>query len=445
MTTPDGPNDTEDLGAPHGDVESLQQEVDDLRTRNDELEAAQRKHHAEHGAGAKARSAVVVLLLVLGTLCALLSPVTVWGRNLVLNTDRYVKTLEPVAGNPGVQQLVINAVNKQVESHVDVSSIVTEVLPPRAQVLASPLESAFQSLVNTITTRFVQSPAFQTLWVQINRVAHTQLVYLLTGRNSSAVQINSNGEVVLDLGPIVQQVKDRLVAAGLTVASHIPSVGATIAIGQAKGIASARKAVRALNTIADFLPWIALALFAGAIAVARRRRRALIASAFCTAGAMVFLGLGLLIGRHIYLSKIDPSVIPSGTAGYLFDTVVRFLREGIRIIFVLALIVAFVAWVTGPSRRAVATREHTSKWTSDLVEWLGTGRVGPFVAENITVMRVVVIAVALIILVFGTGIGWVALLVIALITAALLILLEAVRREANRRSVPPSVPPPATA
>jgi hypothetical protein len=195
--------------------------------------------------------------------------------------------------------------------------------------------------------------------------------------------------------------------------------------------------VRALNTIADILPWLALALFGGAIAVARRRRRAVIASAFCTAGAMVLLGLGLLIGRHIYLSKIDPSVIPSGTAGYLFDTVVRFLREGIRIIFVLALIVAFIAWVTGPSRHAVAIRKHTAKWTGDLVEWLGTGRVGPFVAENITAARIVVVAVMLIILVFGTGIGWVSLLVIALVTAALLLLLEAVRRAANRHSLPP--------
>jgi hypothetical protein len=437
MTTPDAPDDKQDLQPPEGDTEDLQQQVNELRARNDELEAAERKHHSEHGPGAKARSAVVVLLLVLATLCALLSPVTVWGRNLVLNTDRYVKTLEPVASNPGVQQLVVNAVDKQVDAHVDVSTIVSQVLPPRAQVLAGPLQSAVQGLVNAVTTRFVQSQAFQTLWVQINRIAHTQLVYLLTGRNSSAVQINSNGDVVLDLSPIVQQVKERLVAGGLSVASNIPAVGATIAIGQAKGIASARKAVRALNTIADILPWLALVLFGGAIAVARRRRRALIASAFCTAGAMVLLGLGLLIGRHIYLSKIDPSVIPSGTAGYLFDTVVRFLREGIRIIFVLALLVAFVAWVTGPSRRAVATRTHTSRLTGDLVEWLGTGPVGPFVSENITVVRIVVIAVALIILVFGTGIGWVSLLVIALITAALLALLEGVRRAANRRSMPP--------
>ena len=43
-----------------------------------------------------ARAFLSVLLIVLGVLCLTLSPVAIWGRNLILDTNRYVKvTLVP--------------------------------------------------------------------------------------------------------------------------------------------------------------------------------------------------------------------------------------------------------------------------------------------------------------------------------------------------------------
>jgi hypothetical protein len=434
VSTPDSP----DSPKSPEDVKALQDELEAVRARNAELETKSKPH----GPAAIARNTGVVLLLVLATLCMTLAPVTIWGRNLVLNTDRYVKILTPVASNPGVQNLVITAVDKQVNAQIDIQSIVDQTLPPKASILAGPLKGAVSGLVNTITTRFVQSPAFKTLWVQINRTAHTQIVYLLTGKNptNGALTITSNDELVLQLAPIVAQVKDQLVAAGLTVASHIPVVSTTINIAQVKGITSARKAVKWLNRIADILPWLALALFAGAIAAARRRRRMLMISAYCTIGAMGLVGLGLLIGRDIYLNNIDPNVVPHDTAKYLYDTLVRYLRDGIRIVALIALLVAIGAWLAGPSRRAVAFRQHASTDSDAAVSWVARGAVGRVVTEHTTACRVTIVVLALIVLLFFTSLTLVSFLVIAAVAAVLLLGIETIRNEAGHHhaTAPPA-------
>jgi hypothetical protein len=156
-----------------------------------------------------ARSAGVTIILILSVICLVLTPVVIWGRNLLLNTDRYVQTVEPLASNPGVQNTVIAAVDAQFQGRLDLKSVLDPVLPPRAaQVLVPPLQSAADSLVNTVTTKFVQSDAFKTVWQTVNRVAHTQINYLLTGQRpkNAAVRVASNGDVTLDLSAVVVQV-----------------------------------------------------------------------------------------------------------------------------------------------------------------------------------------------------------------------------------------------
>ena len=231
------------------DVSAMQQELDELRERNRKLESEGGSGGHHHTMGSIAHSTLVVFLLVLGTLCITLAPVTIWGRNLVLNTDRYVATLKPVASNPGVQNLIINAIDKQAEANIDIKSIVSQTLPPRAVVLEAPLQSAVNGLVNVVATRFVQSPAFETLWVQINPGGPypDRLPAHRTPLSNAALNLSSSGDIVLDLAPVMQQVKTELVSAGLGVAQNIPVVGTTIVIGQAKGLSSARKAVRALE------------------------------------------------------------------------------------------------------------------------------------------------------------------------------------------------------
>jgi hypothetical protein len=64
---------------------------------------------------------------------------------------------------------------------------------------------------------------------------------------------------------------------------------------------------------------------------------------------MLRLALGLAVFRSIYLNGVPADVLPHDAAAVLYDTIVRFLRAGLRTILVLALVLAAGAFLTGQS------------------------------------------------------------------------------------------------
>ena len=91
-------------------------------------------------------------------------------------------------------------------------------MPDRAAFLGQPIATAMKSYATDVTENLLASDQFQTLWDNINRRAHNQLVALLTddldkAKGSVAVK---DGKVTLDLGNVIEQVQGKLVAAGLT-------------------------------------------------------------------------------------------------------------------------------------------------------------------------------------------------------------------------------------
>jgi hypothetical protein len=68
---------------------------------------------------------------------------------------------------------------------------------------------------------------------------------------------------------------------------------------------------------------------------------------------MVALALGLAVFRSIYLDAVPASVLPHDAAAVLYDTIVRFLRLGLRTVLVLALVVAAGAFLSGQSVTAL--------------------------------------------------------------------------------------------
>jgi hypothetical protein len=446
LPTEPSPTDTSPLPAQPTDaeVDQLQAELAELRERNAELQA---DHDASFSAkaGRVGRSVGSAVLIILGVICLVLAPVAIWGRNLILNTDRYVQTVTPLADNVGVQNAVIAAVDRQVEANLDVPSLLADVLPPRAaQALGGALQGAVNSLVNNVTTNFVRSDKFHNLWVTVNRVGHQQITYLLTGKAppNSGLKLNNNGVVTLDLAVVVNAVKQQLVDRGLTIASKVPAVGATIEIAHTKGLVQARKAVRALNTLANWLPWLGLLLVGGGIAAAHRRRLAAIWAALGLALGMILIGIGLLIGRNPYLDAIPTDKLPRNAAEDTFDTLVRYLRLGIRIILVVALLIALILWLFGPSRPAVAFRRvvgNAPKWVG---EKLADTAVAPAIVQYATPIRIGVVALALILVVLWDQITWARVLTLAVLVGLILVLIQAVITASRHRSI--QAPPAAT-
>ena len=318
------------------------------------------------------RSVVATLLIVIGCILAPLSVVAVWAKNQVTDTDRYVATVTPLASDPAIQNAVADKITAEIFARLDVAGITNQAvdalaergLPPliatQLHALSGPLSSGVQSYVRTEVGKVVASDAFADAWISANRAAHAALVAALTGQTGEGITIE-NDTVSINLGPFIQVVKQRLIDRGFELASRIPDVNPSFVLVQSDAIAKVRDAFNLLNTIGNWLPIIALIFLALGVYVAKGHRRALVGAGLGLAGGMLALGLGIALFRSIYLNAIPAEVLPHDAAAAFYDTLVRFLRLGLRTVLVLGLVVALAGFLTGRSITAVRTRAGLSK------------------------------------------------------------------------------------
>ena len=136
-----------------------------------------------------------------------------------------------------------------------------------------------------------------------------------------------------------------------------------------------------------------------------RRRRALLGAALGLSGSMLVLGAALAIARGIYLNSVPQSTLPADAAAALYDTFVRFIKDGLRLLLVIGLVIAAGAFLTGPSTVAVQTRRAVTSgvdWLRARIENRGVnlGPVGAWTAGHRRVLQIGVIAVAALVFVF---------------------------------------------
>jgi len=60
------------------------------------------------------RTILAILLIVVGCVLAPLAGVAVWARNQVTNTDRYVRTVAPLAVDPAIQAAIAEQITTQI-------------------------------------------------------------------------------------------------------------------------------------------------------------------------------------------------------------------------------------------------------------------------------------------------------------------------------------------
>lgn len=339
------------------DVVELHRRIGELEAQNaallGERAASERRRRETH----RARTALAITLVVLGALLAPLSVIAVWARGTVSNTDQYVATVAPLATNPAIQATVSTRVTDAIYNRLDVPAVVAGALPPKAQVLTEPISNGVKNFIGTVTSRVVRSPRFAAFWEQANRAAHAQLVAALEGRSSAGVSV-SNDKVTLDLAQLVDHVKARLSAAGLTVVDKIPtsSIRGTVTLFQSNQVGQIQGAYSALQKVGIWTPVIAAALLVAGVLLAPRRRRATAWAAFGVLVTVLLCTIAFFVVRHYYLANLPPQVTSRAAASAAFDITTRFLRQSARALAALAVVVWVVAFVGGPARGAATVR-----------------------------------------------------------------------------------------
>jgi len=408
-------------------------ELERLRAVTAELESqgtgkARRRHMSW-------RTPVSLVLIIIGCILAPVAVIGVWAGNEVSNTGRYVATVEPLIHDPAIQNVLADRITTQITSRLNITGTINQAaaqLNTRGLPKISSLLTQFSPQITSSVTGFihstvhsvVSSPAAATAWVQVNTVAHQAVVKVLSGQGNGAIS-TSNGQIVLNLGPFIAVAKQDLVAKGFSLASSIPPVSPTFALFQAKDLGKAQSLYRLVTTLKIVLPILALVLIAAGVYVARGRRRALVGAGLGLAASMLILGIGLAIARAIYLSSVPSSTLPTDAAGAAYDALVHFLRQGLRIVLVVGLVVAIAAFFTGPSHTAIQTRSGIKsgmEWIRNYGERRGvsTGPVGQWTYLHRRSLRIGAVALAALIFVFW---GEPTVLVVILIVVLLLVVL----------------------
>jgi hypothetical protein len=308
----------------------------------------------------RARRAGVAGLLVLGCGLAALSVLAIWLRVTLLDTDRYVATVGPIAEQPAVQQAVAAKLNAAIDAKVDLDSIARSALPARADPVIPALVAGLQSVIHSRVQDLTTSDAFVNAWKEANRRAHSRLVELLTGGRSKRLELDED-TVYLDFGGDIDRIRDGLRERGYDrLADSIPDdVDARIALVQSSALVDAQAGVKLLKGVAIVLPLLALACLAAHVLLSRPRRRGLLRAAAGVAAAMVLLIAALAVARSAYLDALGANALPRDAASSIFDAVAELLRTGIRFVVLLAAVVAGLALVAGlPVRRAAWIAGH---------------------------------------------------------------------------------------
>ena len=302
-------------------------------------------------------------------------------------------------------------ITNQIFTYLDVDGVTKDALtalsqadavPPRVaaqlDALAIPIANGIRSFTTDQVSKVVASDAFAQLWAEAQRTAHAQLVAALTGDTSGAVVVVDD-KVNVNLGPLIAQVKQRLLQQGFTLADRIPVVDRQITVFRSEDVAKARTLFDVLNKVGFWLPIVGLVLLGAGAYVARNSRLALIGAGLGIAASMVLLGLDIAVVRRRYLDAVPPDLLPRDAATVLFDTLVRFLRTSLRALGVAGLLLAAGAFLTGPSVTAVRGRAASRGAIAMAhrgVESLGVplSRVSGWVAPQARLLRVLLVLAA---------------------------------------------------
>ena len=401
----------------HSELERLRAEVSELRSKDDSGGGSQGAARGARARRVSWRTPVALLLIIFGCALAPISVIGVWTANQVSNTDRYVANFSPLISEPAIQSALSARITTEIENRLDptVKSATSQAAAelqkanlPRLSGLittfSGQISSGLNSAIAAGVSKAVASPAMATLWTTLLRTSHQAMVRVLSGQGGGALSV-VNDQVVLNIGPIIAQVKDYLVAHGVAIASNIPTVNATFPLFEAKNLSKAQQAYRLINTLKWVLPLLVLVLLAAGVYVARSHRRALIGAALGLSASMLLLGIALTIARSIYLNSVPQSTLPSDAAAALYDTLIRFIRQGLRVILVVGLVIAAAAFFIGPSAAAVRSRRTVTSgidWVRTRGEHAGvrTGPVGEWTGAHKTILRVGAVALVALIFVF---------------------------------------------
>ena len=362
--------------------EELEAEVERLKAERQELEARVETLEDKPVKRRRLRRVLTPILVALSIVVFTVTVPAAWGARTVLNTDRYVATVAPLASDPAVQASIASKVTDQVFLALNVEQTLSDVLASigeRATVLAAPLTAAMKGFVQDQVLKVVESDAFQTFWVKANTFVHTEVLALLRGDEGDLTV--REGKVLLNLLPLVnlalgsiQQVASDLVGRDVTLPTiepgeapnesivkleqalgiDLPDAYGQIVVYDSHDLEALQKGLYISERLLVLLLILIPILTAASLWLSTRRRRTLIQLAVGAAVGLVVVRRIAIISRDTLFDRVDTERFPS--VRVLADDLMASLFRYTAILLVIVLLTALIALITGPYPWAVTLR-----------------------------------------------------------------------------------------
>ena len=382
---------------------------------------------AQRRIGVRSIAAVIALILGLGLLP--LGTVTYWGHRTVTDTERYLETMQPLAYDEDVQDSLSVFITDKIEEQIDPEALVNQLFAglieeyPSLKALVPIVSGAVDSLIAQVVDRLVRSDQFKQLWDLANTAAQKSLMAILEGRDDGPVSLQGD-EVVLDIGVLIDQVKQGLVDQGFSAAANInvPQADRQIVLLEAPQLAQIRTIYSFTSPVAAGLVYVAILLLVLAVVLARRRPRM---TAWAGGGAAVGGGLlvvGLGIGETVFVNTLEGTPFEKASQTF-YDQLLKFLYNGSYSLIVLGIIVMAVGLYLCGARWAVELRATVNNLADDIAGNIPAGPItssGAWVAAQARWLRVAVAVIFTIIVVIGNDLSvartiWAALIALLLL------------------------------
>jgi hypothetical protein len=340
------------------EVERLQAEKAILQVELDKYrQEASRRHF-------RSRGALTWLLVLLTCVAAILAPIAVWARLSFLDVDGFTNIVAPLVADETVARSLSDEVASrlfvQLEMQKRVREALKEALPDKLDFMAGPMANSLQTLTQKIAYEVITSLQFQVAWGKILRLAHSTAVGIIRGDRS--LTISRNGEVVLDAGELMGNVRDRLVGAGLGFLEKLPisSDAGEMVLFRSSQLGKMKAGMEIVDTLNYLLPLLFLVFFAAAALISEDRRRTLMWLFGALAAAMVLslMLVNLAAGELLRVVKNPGNV---GAVRIIWDRLTANLVRANLGLLILGIAGALAFAVAGPSAWARWTRRKAEE------------------------------------------------------------------------------------
>jgi hypothetical protein len=297
------------------------------------------------------------ILVVLGALFAVVALVAGYIRYQALDTATVEATANDLIADPEIRDLVAATLVEQLFANVDVEASLEQRLPPDQQALAGPLAGVARLGADRVAQQLLERPRAQEVWVRTIAASHRNLISVL--KDEGTTLRTQDGNVVLDLRPLIIQLGDRVAIVGRIDQRLLanPDAG-LITIVEADQLETAQDLTRLLDFLGLWLWVVPILMWAIAVWLAEGRRRDVLRMIGFSA---VLAGLLVLVVRRVVGSiVVDELATTESVEVAVRDTwniLTALLRDGGLTLMGIGVLLLVAVWIAGPSRYATGTRK----------------------------------------------------------------------------------------